>query len=153
MSSSDTDEELNVAQYDVEDDLNAYGSPVHRTGAAVNALSVLPAPIHSRTHVMFKVICCFYTCGVRFHEMKFVSFQFCNCKNTCSRHSGRKKRGCPCRDEGLKCTDDCTCGTKKAACNNKQETVAVSVAGASAFERHQITVDEAKGHITVGVFF
>ena len=55
MSSSDTDEELNVSQYDVEDDLNAYGSPVHRTGAAVNALSVLPAPIHTRTQVMFKV--------------------------------------------------------------------------------------------------
>ena len=85
--------------------------------------------------------------------MKFVSFQFCNCKNTCGRRSGRKNRGCPCRDEGLKCADDCTCGTKKAACNNKQETVAVSVAGTSAFERHQIAVDEAKGHITVGVFF
>ena len=85
--------------------------------------------------------------------MKFVSFQFCNCKNTCGRRSGRKKRGCPCRDEGLKCADDCTCGTKKAACNNKQETVAVSVAVTSAFERHQIAVDEAEGHITVGVFF
>ena len=31
MSSSDTDEKLNVSQYDVEDDLNAYGSPVHTT--------------------------------------------------------------------------------------------------------------------------
>ena len=28
MSSSDSDEDLNVSQYDVEDDLNAYGSPV-----------------------------------------------------------------------------------------------------------------------------
>ena len=55
MSSSDTDEELNVSQYDVEDDLNAYGSPVHTTEAAVNALPVLPAPIHTRTQVMFKV--------------------------------------------------------------------------------------------------
>ena len=52
MSSSDTDEELNVSQYDVENDLNAYGSPVHTTEAAVNAL---PAPIHTRTQVMFKV--------------------------------------------------------------------------------------------------
>ena len=50
MSSSDTDEELNVSQYDVENDLNAYGSPVHTTEAAVNALPVLPAPIHTRTH-------------------------------------------------------------------------------------------------------
>ena len=40
MSSSDTDEELNVSQYDVEDDLNAYRSPVHTTEAAVNALPV-----------------------------------------------------------------------------------------------------------------
>ena len=55
MSSSDTDEELNVLQYDVEHDLNAYGSPVHTTEAAVNALPVLPAPIHTRTQVMFKV--------------------------------------------------------------------------------------------------
>ena len=35
--------------------LNAYGSPVHTTEAAVNALPVLPAPIHTRTQVMFKV--------------------------------------------------------------------------------------------------
>ena len=55
MSSSDTDEELNVSQYDVEVDLNAYGLPVHMTEAAVNALPVLPAPIHTRTQVMFKV--------------------------------------------------------------------------------------------------
>ena len=55
MSSSDTDDELNVSLYDVEDDLNAYGSPVHTTEAAVNALPVLPAPIHTRTLVMFKV--------------------------------------------------------------------------------------------------
>ena len=55
MSSSDTDEELNVSQYDVEDDLNAYGSSVHTTEAAVNALPVLPAPNLTRTQVMFKV--------------------------------------------------------------------------------------------------
>ena len=55
MSSSDTDEELNVSQYDVEDDLNVYRSPVHMTGGAVKALPVLPAPIHTRTQVMFKV--------------------------------------------------------------------------------------------------
>ena len=47
----------NVSQHDVEDDLNAYayGSPVHTTEAAVNALPVLPAPIHTRTQVLFKV--------------------------------------------------------------------------------------------------
>ena len=55
MSSSDTDEELNVSIYDAEDNLNAYGSPVHTTEAAVNALPVLPAPIHTRTQVMIKV--------------------------------------------------------------------------------------------------
>ena len=37
----------------VEDGLNAYGSPsgspVHTTEAAVNALPVLPAPIHTRS--------------------------------------------------------------------------------------------------------
>ena len=44
---------LNVSQYN-EDDLNAYGSPVHTTEAAANALPVLPAPIHTRSQVMFK---------------------------------------------------------------------------------------------------
>ena len=53
MSSSDTHEELNVSQYDVEDDLNAYGSPVRTTEAVVNVLPVLPAPIHTRTQIMF----------------------------------------------------------------------------------------------------
>ena len=33
----------------------AHGSPVHTTEAVVNALPVLPAPIHTRTQVLFKV--------------------------------------------------------------------------------------------------
>ena len=47
-SSSDTDEDLNVSQYDVEDDLNAYGSPVYSTQVAADAIS-LPATSHTRT--------------------------------------------------------------------------------------------------------
>ena len=30
MSESEFDQDLNVSQYDVEDDLNAYGSPTYR---------------------------------------------------------------------------------------------------------------------------
>jgi hypothetical protein len=29
MSESESDQDLNVSQYDVEDDLNAYGSPAY----------------------------------------------------------------------------------------------------------------------------
>ena len=50
MSSSDTDEDLNVSQYDVEDDLNAYGSPIYSTQVAADAIS-LPATSHTRTQV------------------------------------------------------------------------------------------------------
>ena len=58
--------------------------------------------------------------------------------------SGRKKNGCPCRDEGLQCSSRCLCGTKKANCKNKpleQETVACVNAGKTAFERHEIAVN------------
>ncbi len=53
-------------------------------------------------------------------NIAFIAFisQFCSCKNTCSRRSGRKERGCQCRDENLHCCDKCSCGTKKACCKN-----------------------------------
>ena len=34
MSESESDQDLNVSQYDVEDDLNAYGSPTYRAQEA-----------------------------------------------------------------------------------------------------------------------
>ena len=85
-----------------------------------------------------------------------VLFQSCSCKNTCSRKSGRKQRGCPCRDEGLHCTEQCKCGTKKAWCKNKDSAGNGGAgppnenAGQNAFERHKIAVYEAKQYITVG---
>ena len=50
MSSSDTDEDLNVSQYNVEDDLNAYGPPTNSTQVAADAIS-LPATSQTRTQV------------------------------------------------------------------------------------------------------
>ncbi len=87
----------------------------------------------------------------------FIS-QFCSCKNTCSRRSGRKKHGCPCRDENLHCCGKCSCGTKKACCKNiKDQALAVSGAntnaGKNAFQRHQEAVEAAKLEITVSLLF
>ena len=84
-------------------------------------------------------------------------FQFCSCKNTCSKGSGRKKRGCPCRDEGLRCADACECGTKKASCKNKERSSGEADpqntdAGLNAFQRHQIAMEKAKQQISVSVF-
>ena len=72
----------------------------------------------------------------------------------CSKRSSRKQRGCPCRDEELKCANGCSCGMKKACCKNKlqQGTVAATNAGRNAFERHQIAVAEAKHQIMVSLY-
>ena len=44
MSESESDQDLNVSQYDVEDDLNAYGSPTYRAQeAAVGESSSIQA--------------------------------------------------------------------------------------------------------------
>ena len=86
--------------------------------------------------------------------LTFASFQFCSCKNTCSKRSGRKCRGFPCRDEELKCAGGCSCGTKKESCKNKpvqQATEAGPNAGKNAFERHQIATEKAKLEITVNI--
>ncbi|CAB4027007.1 Hypothetical predicted protein, partial [Paramuricea clavata] len=77
--------------------------------------------------------------------------QWCSCKSTCSKRSGRKKRGCPCRDEGVKCTQKCSFGTKTPKGKSKpqgQGTAAFASAEENAFERHQIAVNEAKQQIT-----
>ena len=53
MSSSDSDEDRNVSQYDIEDDLNVYGSPVYSTQVAADTQPSLPAAshaTHARTH-------------------------------------------------------------------------------------------------------
>ncbi|CAB3982738.1 Hypothetical predicted protein [Paramuricea clavata] len=46
MSESESDQDLNVSQYDVEDDLNAYGSPTYKAQEAAVC----------RTHVIAKVV-------------------------------------------------------------------------------------------------
>ena len=71
----------------------------------------------------------------------------------CSKQSGKKKRGCPCRDENLKCAESCSCGMMKAGCKNKSTSsnleTATTHAGKSAFERHNAAVEEAKQQIMV----
>ena len=84
--------------------------------------------------------------------LTFVSFQFCSRKNTCSKRSGKKRRGYPCRDE-LKCADGCFYGTKKESCKSKpvqQATEADPNVGKNAFER-QIATEKAKLKITVNI--
>ncbi|CAB4025096.1 Hypothetical predicted protein [Paramuricea clavata] len=70
-----------------------------------------------------------------------------SCKNTCSRLSGRKKRGCPCRDENLHCTDKCSCGSKKS--KNQEQSTANANAGKNAFDRHQAAIEVSNREITV----
>lgn len=54
MSSSDSDEDRNVSQYDIEDDLNVYGSPVYSTQVAADTQFSLPAASHA-THARTQV--------------------------------------------------------------------------------------------------
>ena len=67
--------------------------------------------------------------------------------------AAEKKRGCPCRDEVLRCADQCSCGTKKAACKNKETTATTKTSsaesGLTAFQRHNIAVEESKTKMTV----
>ncbi|CAB4041728.1 Hypothetical predicted protein, partial [Paramuricea clavata] len=46
MSSSHSDEDRNVSQYDIEDDLYVYGSPVYSTQVASDTQPSLPAASH-----------------------------------------------------------------------------------------------------------
>ena len=48
MSESESDQDLNVSQYDVEDDLNAYGSPTYTNRAQEAAVC--------RTHVSINTL-------------------------------------------------------------------------------------------------
>jgi hypothetical protein len=54
MSSSGSDEDRNVSQYDIEDDLNVYGSPVYSTQVAADNKPSLPAASHA-THARTQV--------------------------------------------------------------------------------------------------
>ena len=70
-----------------------------------------------------------------------------------ARRSGRKKRGCPCRDENLHCTDmKCSCGSKKSSCKNKEQSTTTATnanAGKNAFDRHQAAIEVSNREITV----
>jgi len=74
--------------------------------------------------------------------------QRCSCKNTCSRKRSARTPGCPCQNAGKKCSDQCTCGTKKSACRNKAENVVVN-RNPSAYARHREAVDNAETEIKV----
>ena len=53
MSDSATDSDLAVKQYDVEDDLNAYGSPVFQSVDKVTENLPLESTTSTRTQVSF----------------------------------------------------------------------------------------------------
>ena len=53
MSDSETDSDLAVKQYDVEDDLNAYGSPVFQSVDKVTENLPLESTTSTRTQVSF----------------------------------------------------------------------------------------------------
>lgn len=53
MSDSETDSDLAVEQYDVEDDLNAYGSPVFQTVDKVKENLPIEGTTSTRTQVSF----------------------------------------------------------------------------------------------------
>ena len=174
---SDSDSDLAVSVYDPEDNLNFYGSPVERddlsdceveesasTAQARNVAAAAAATTSNenidteRTQVsayLYFVPMLSYAFLLISTSATFIS-QFCSCKNTCGRRSGRKKRGCPCRDENLHCCDKCSCGTKKLCCKNKEQgtlTKTNANAGKNAFERHQVEVEVAKREITVSSHF
>ncbi|XP_028414454.1 caspase-3-like [Dendronephthya gigantea] len=44
---------------------------------------------------------------------------FCSCKNSCQKGTGLKRKGCPCKDKGVSCSDGCNCGTNIIECKNK----------------------------------
>ncbi|CAB3985336.1 Hypothetical predicted protein [Paramuricea clavata] len=131
MSDESSDPDLAEERYDPEDNLNAYGSPVVRSPDDININEIVEQSVVGIVHP--------------------VRAQFCSCKNTCSKGSGRKKKGCPCRDEGLQCTEQCSCGTKKASCKNKAQVGSSThdpSTGLNAFERHALAAEEAKREIT-----
>ena len=113
MSNSNSD--LNVSQYDLEANLNIYGSPIYQEQPEDNVEEEQPGlsnvVFDEQTKSSKLNICMRYSKNLYLYPCKIshllLILQFCSCKNTCSKGSGRKKRGCPCRDEGLRC------GTKK----------------------------------------
>ena len=165
---SDSDFDLAVSVYDPEDNQNFYGSPVERddfsdcdveeSAFTAQATTTSNENIDTeRTQVsvyLYFVPILSYAFLLISISAIFIS-QFCSCKNTCGRRSGKKKRGWPCRDENLHCCDKCSCGTKKFCCKNKEQgtlTKTNANAGKNAFERHQVEVEVAKREITVAKF-
>ena len=55
---------------------------------------------------------------------------------------------CPCKNANLKCCENCTCGTKKAACKNKGVVVVVH-RNPSDFARYQEEQANAEREIKV----
>ena len=167
MSNSDSDSHLNVSQYDPEDNLNIYGSPIYEEQPEDNVEEEQPGVSNvvfdqpnRRSQVSWIFVCVtlksLYLYPRKISHLLLI-LQFCSCKNTWSKGSGRKKRGCPCRDEGLRCVDTSNCGTKKASCKNKECSSGEADpqntdAGRNAFERHQIAMEKAKQQISVSVF-
>ena len=118
---SNSNSYLNVSQYDLEANLNIYGSPIYQEQPEDNVEEEQPGlsnvVFDEQTKSSKLNICMRYSKNLYLYPRElshlFLILQFCSCKNTCSKGSGRKKRGCPCCDEGLRCANMCNCGTKK----------------------------------------
>ena len=72
MSSSDSDEDLNVSQYDVEDDLNAYGSPVYSAQVGADTQPLPAVASNARTQVSNYVLLLLYVLYI--YKMKIALF-------------------------------------------------------------------------------
>ncbi|KAK3741583.1 hypothetical protein QZH41_012531 [Actinostola sp. cb2023] len=135
--------EANPQQYNPLQPVNYYGSPIALPGTSedtndevlTRAVNFYGSPIASNST----------NPGPRTAEDTNNEVR-CSCKNTCSRKRSARTPGCPCQNAGKKCSDQCTCGTKKSACRNKAENVVVN-RNPSAYARHREAVDNAETEI------
>jgi hypothetical protein len=70
MSESESDQDLNVSQYGVEDDLNAYGSPTYRAQEA--AVCRTNVSINSLPFNSFLVVCFMINSLVEYVFRRFI---------------------------------------------------------------------------------
>eukprot|EP00795_Rhopilema_esculentum_P015960 gene15960-7292_t len=86
------------------------------------------SPLHEETEVI-DITDDFTLESVR-SEQHDLEGPICFCKGTCSKRSG-KRPGCPCKDENLKCSEQCMCGKKcrgtvvKWCSNGKEEIFSI----------------------------
>lgn len=137
--------------------INCYGSPVGRIAVSHRSTG-LPGTSREGSRVVSSIDfgnISKWVCNT--HNFSNDFEQTCQCKNTCSRKSG-KFRGCVCRDAGLRCAATCVCGSSAKPCRNNKESVpaanspgntATTQRPSSAFERHQLSLERERESIQV----